>query len=207
MDNALESLLKFGLLGPAPRVSDIVALGWGLAICIWGPLFSDLETAMTARSSALAWRTPGTGEPAGLRSMGSHRVGHNWATSLWLFTFTHWRRQWQPTPVLLSGEPQGRGSLGAWRLWGCTESDTTERLSRSYSPVIWSVLRLNAEIESRSVRVCERMGVTEGTSLLWNKTFLIWKYHWTRKCIGKYSLPYCIFLCKLLNIPFLQPPA
>ena len=43
-----------------------------------------------------------------------------------LFTFMHWRRKWQPTPVFLPGEPQGRGSLVGCRLWGRTESDTTE---------------------------------------------------------------------------------
>ena len=53
-------------------------------------------------------------------------VGHGWATSLSLFTFMHWRRKWQPTPVFLPGESQGRGSLVGCRLWGCTESDTTE---------------------------------------------------------------------------------
>ena len=42
------------------------------------------------------------------------------------FTFLHWRRKWQPTPVFLPGEPQGRGSLVGCRLWGRTESDTTE---------------------------------------------------------------------------------
>ena len=40
--------------------------------------------------------------------------------------FMHWRRKWQPTPVFLPGESQGRGSLGGCRLWGHTESDTTE---------------------------------------------------------------------------------
>ena len=40
------------------------------------------EKAMAAHSSVLAWRIPGTGEPGGLRSMGSLRVRHNWATSL-----------------------------------------------------------------------------------------------------------------------------
>ena len=42
------------------------------------------------------------------------------------FTFTHWRRKWQPTPVFLPGESQGQRSLVGCRLWGCTESDTTE---------------------------------------------------------------------------------
>ena len=61
-----------------------------------------------------------------LQSMGSLRVGHDWATSLSLFTFMHWRRKWQPTPVFLPGESQGWGSLLGCRLWGRTESDTTE---------------------------------------------------------------------------------
>ena len=43
-----------------------------------------------------------------------------------IFTFMHWRRKWQPTPVFLPGESQGRGSLVGCSLWGRTESDTTE---------------------------------------------------------------------------------
>ena len=65
-------------------------------------------------------------EPGRLQSMGSGRVGHDWATSLSLFTFMHWRRKWQPTPVFLPGESQGWGSLVGCHLWGRTESDTTE---------------------------------------------------------------------------------
>ena len=84
------------------------------------------EKAMAPHSSTLAWRIPWMGDPGGLQSMGLHRVGLDWATSLSLFTFTHWRRKWQPTPVFLPGESQGRGSLVGCRLWGCTESDTTE---------------------------------------------------------------------------------
>ena len=66
---------------------------------------------MAPHSSTLAWKIPWTEEPGRLQSMGSLRVGHNWATSLSLFTFTHWRRKWQPTPVFSPGESQGRGSL------------------------------------------------------------------------------------------------
>ena len=57
---------------------------------------------------------------------GVARVGHDWETSLSLFTFMHWRRKWQRTPVFLPGESQGWGSLVGCRLWGRTESDTTE---------------------------------------------------------------------------------
>ena len=113
---------------------------------------------------------PKTGEPGGLPSMRSHRVGHDWSdlaaaaaamcngegngnplqvllpgkshgrrslvgcnpwvaksqTQLNDFTFTHWRRKWQTTPVFLPGESQERGSLVGCRLWGPTESDTTD---------------------------------------------------------------------------------
>ena len=51
-------------------------------------------------------------------------VGHDWVTSLSLFTLMHWRRKWQPTPVFLPGESQGRGILVGCRLWGHTESGT-----------------------------------------------------------------------------------
>ena len=47
-------------------------------------------------------------------------------TQLSDFTFMHWRRKWQPTPVFLPGESQGRGSLVGCRLWGRRELDTTE---------------------------------------------------------------------------------
>ena len=81
---------------------------------------------MAPHSSTLAWKISWAEEPGGLRSMGSLRVGHDCATSLSLFTCMHWRRKWQPTPVFLPGESQGRGSLVGCRLWGLTESDTTE---------------------------------------------------------------------------------
>ena len=81
---------------------------------------------MAPHSGTLAWKVPWTEELGGLQSMGSLRVEHDWATSLSLFTFMHWRRKWQPTPVFLPGESQGWGSLVGFHLWGRTESDTTE---------------------------------------------------------------------------------
>ena len=61
------------------------------------------EKAIAPHSSTLAWKIPWTEEPGRLQSMGSLRVRHDWATSLSLFTFMHWRRKWQPTPVFLPG--------------------------------------------------------------------------------------------------------
>ena len=84
------------------------------------------EKAMETHSSTLAWKFPWTEEPGGLQSLVSLGVGHDWATSLSLFTFMHWKRKWQPTPVFLPGEFKGRGSLVGCRLWGRTQSDTTE---------------------------------------------------------------------------------
>ena len=92
-----------------------------------------LEKAMAPHSSTLAWRIPWMEEPGGLQSMGSLRVGHNWATSLSLFTFMHWRRKWQPTPVFLPGESQGRGSLVGYRLWVAQSRTRLKRLSSSSS--------------------------------------------------------------------------
>ena len=93
---------------------------------------------MAPHSSTLAWEIPWTEEPGKLQSMGSLRVGHDWATSLSLFIFMHWRRKWQPTPVFLPGESQGwepgrlpsmgshrvghdwpdLGAAAAWVKWG-----------------------------------------------------------------------------------------
>ena len=74
----------------------------------------------------LPGKIPWMEELGRLQSMGSPRAGHDWATSLSLFTFMHWRRKWQPTPVFLPGESQGWGSVVGCRLWGRTELDATE---------------------------------------------------------------------------------
>ena len=91
---------------------------------------------MAPHSSTLAWKTPWMQEPGGLQSMGSRKVGHDWATSLSLFTFMHWRRKWQPTPVFLPGESQGRGAWWA-SVYGVAQSWTRlNRLSSSSSSLI-----------------------------------------------------------------------
>ena len=55
-----------------------VAEGWtGLSSFTFTFHFHALEEEMGTHSSTLAWRIPGTGEPSGLPSMGSHRVGHD----------------------------------------------------------------------------------------------------------------------------------
>ena len=96
------------------------------------------EKAMAPHSSTLAWKLPWTEKPGRLQSVGSRRV-RNWATSLSLFTFMHWRRKWQPTPAFLPGESQGRGSLVGCCLRGLTESDQLKWPSSSSkeSKTLW----------------------------------------------------------------------
>ena len=67
-----------------------------------GKPYSQEEKAMAPHSSALAWKIPWTEEPGRLQSMGSLRVGHDWETSLSLFTFMHWRRKWHPQDIIKS---------------------------------------------------------------------------------------------------------
>ena len=115
------------------------------SILAWRIPWTILEKAMASHSSTLAWKIPWTEKPGKLQSMGSRRVGRDWATSLSLFIFMHWRRKWQPTPVFLPGESRGRRSLvlpsmGSHRVghdwsnlavaaaycpWGCKVSDMT----------------------------------------------------------------------------------
>ena len=78
---------------------------------------------MAPHSSTLAWKIPWTEEPGRPQSMGSLRVGQDWATSLALVTVMHWRRKWQPTPVFLPGESQGRGAWWA-AIYGVAQSRT-----------------------------------------------------------------------------------
>ena len=105
-----------------------------------------LEKAMAPHSSTLAWKVPWTEEPGRLQSMGSILIGHDWATSLSLFTFTHWRRKWQPTPVFLPGEIPGMGEPGG--VCGVAQSRT--RLSSSST---WEAPAfLKVSVKSHSTR-------------------------------------------------------
>ena len=88
---------------------------------------------MAHHSSTLAWKIPWMEEPGRLESMGLLRVRHDWATSVSLFTFMHWRRHWHPTPVLLPRKSHEWRSLGGCRPWGRWGSDTTERIHFHFS--------------------------------------------------------------------------
>ena len=100
----------------------------------FGNLKNILE-AMAPHSSTLAWKIPWMEEPGRLQSMGSRRVGHDWATSLSLFTFMRWRRKWQPAPLPYSCLENPRDG-GAWwaAVYGVAQSRTQlKQLSSSSS--------------------------------------------------------------------------
>ena len=123
-----------GTLHSSGRRSRFLVHTWFAGCCLW-----LLEKAMAPHSCTLAWKIPWTEGPGRLQSMGSLRVRSDWATSLSLFTFMHWRRKWQPTPVFLAGESQGRGRLVGYCLWGHTESDTTEVTQQQQQQQIYSM--------------------------------------------------------------------
>ena len=83
--------------------------------------------------SVFIYNLPWTEEPGRLQSMRLLRVGHDWATSLSLFTFMNWRRKWQPTPVFLPGESRG-GEVWWAAVYGVEQSRTRlKRLSSEFS--------------------------------------------------------------------------
>ena len=105
---------------------------------------AGVEKEMATHSSVLAWRIPGTEEPGGLPSMGSHRVGHDWSDlaaaavqETWICSLVGkilWRRKWLPTSVFLSEKPRGQRSLARWdSSWGRKELDTIEWLTPSFT--------------------------------------------------------------------------
>ena len=93
----------------------------GLVLINFVLLSSD--KAMAPHSSTLAWKLPWTEEPGRLQPMGSLRVRHNWATSLSLFTFTHWRRNGNPLQYSCLENPRNGGAWWA-AVYGVAQSRT-----------------------------------------------------------------------------------
>ena len=94
---------------------------------------------MALHSSTLAWKIPWMEEPGRRQSVESLGVGHDWATSLSLFTFMHWRRKWQPTPVFLPGESQG------WAAWWLP-SLGSHRVGHNWSNLAVAVMIYNISL-------------------------------------------------------------
>ena len=100
-----------------------------------------LEKALAAHSSPLAWKILLTEEPGGLQSMGLLTVGDNWAISLSLFTFMHWRRKWQPRQCSCLENPRDGGAWWA-AVYGVAQSRTrlTWLSSSSMGDIIFFLL-------------------------------------------------------------------
>ena len=93
----------------------------------------ELEKAMATHSSTLAWKISWTEVSGRLQSMGSQRVGHDWATSLSRFTFMYWRRKCNPLQCSCLENPRdGRAWWAA--IYGVAQSQTRlKQLSSSSS--------------------------------------------------------------------------
>ena len=87
---------------------------------------------MATHSTTLAWKIPWAEEPGRLQSMGSLRVGHDWATSLSLFTFLHWRRKCNPLQCSCLENLRDRGAWWA-AVCGVAQSRTWLKRLRSSS--------------------------------------------------------------------------
>ena len=109
---------------------------------------------MAPHSRTLAWKIPQTEEPGRLQSVGSKRVGHDWATSLSLFTCMHWRRKWNPLQCSCLENPRDRGAWWA-AVYGVTQSQTrvkwlSSRYNKSYT---WDYFILHRFFITSSVLV------------------------------------------------------
>ena len=93
---------------------------FSVALC--SPVGILLQKAMATHSSTLAWKIPWMEEPGGLLSLGSHRVGHDWATSLSLFIFHALEKEITTHSSVLAwripgrAEPVGLPSMGSHRI-------------------------------------------------------------------------------------------
>ena len=100
---------------------------------LWKWLAIVSEKAMATHSSTLAWKIPWVEEPGRLQSMGSLGFGHDWVTSLSLFTFMHWRRNGNPLQCYCLENPKdwgdwwadvyGLAQIQTWLKWRSSSSN------------------------------------------------------------------------------------
>ena len=141
---------------------------------------------MAPHSSTLAWKIPWTEEPGRLQSMESLRVRHDWTTSLSLFTFMHWRRKWQPTPVFLPGESQGRGSLVGCRLWHRVRHDWSDLAA--YWVIDVHASKMNIDVyELVNTKICPKLCQQRRPGS--NGTSVAMSISWSQILVSKSHLP------------------
>ena len=141
---------------------------------------------MAPHSSTLAWEIPWMEEPGRLQSMGSLRVGHDWATSLSLFTFMHWTAGLgvRVQSLCLASCPgsrcghwrvlAGRGTAGGWGCWS----------PESCLPGLWCACQKHRLLWHPTVAASER------------------PQHPSRKCPGM-----CLVPCPAPREPFSPCPS
>ena len=173
------------------------------------------KRTMAPHSSTLAWKIPWTEEPGGLQSMGSLRVGHNWATSLWLFTFMHWRRKWQ---LLQCSCLENPGDGGAWwaAVYGVAQSWTRlTRLSSSSSSSLWNGLPGGTVVKNlpASAGDTRDTGSTPGlgrspevAKMATQSNILAWKIPWIEEPGGLLSMGSESDTTERLSTHTAQPP-
>ena len=114
--------------------------------------FHALEKEMATHSSVLAWRIPGTGEPGGLPSVGSHRVGHDWcdlaAAAVFIGIYINWYFQvfTSHSTAQISCVPFQTSDEGNWvNLWGKRKIKTQYRTCSGPVPFQHSLV-MSAEV-------------------------------------------------------------
>ena len=125
--------------------------------------------------------------------MGSWRVGHDWATSLSLFTFMHWRGKWQPTPVFLPRESQGWGHLVRCHLWGRRVGHDWSDLAAAAaahgpkSSVVAQMVKILSAMQETWVHSLSQEDPLE-KGMVNHSSVLAWRIPWTGKPGGLQSI-------------------
>ena len=130
--------------------------------------FHALEKEMATHSIVRVWRIPGTGSLVGCHLWGRTESD----TTEWLhFHFSlsciHWRRKWQPTPVFLSGESQGRGAWWA-AVYGVAQSQTQMKWLSN----IMVILMSSSDLFRLFLRLCLHCFVVFISEAMWTCVFL-----------------------------------
>ena len=99
--------------------------------------FHSLEKEMATHSSVLAWRIPRTGEPGGLLSLGSHRVGHDWSDLAAAAAVLNFEVGVVTHSSILAWRIPWTGKHAGYSPWGHRESDTNACLTFSLFIINW----------------------------------------------------------------------
>ena len=138
---------------------------------------------MASHSSTFAWKIPWTEEPGRLQSMGLLRVGHDWATSLSLFTFMHWEGNGNPLQCSCLENP---GDTGAW--WAAVYEVT-----QSWTQLKWLSSSSSSSVKPKNSLTNKFPGDADAAGL--------WRPHLANHWATLYSSP---MYSNLVCIPVIQ---